>query len=701
MLLSKPVRYTSWGDIVPVGAFLVASLLLAPVAGQVSPPAVSDGYTTAFPIDLSQVSLSSSRWGDNQSRTLTYLKFVDVNRLLYVFRSNHKLSTNGASANGGWDDPTFPFRSHVQGHFLTAWAQCYATLKDSTCKSQATTMTAAMVQCQNNNGAAGFASGYLSGFPESDFTALEGGTLTNGNVPYYVIHKTLAGLLDVWRNIGDTNAKTACLALAAWVDTRTAKLTSSKMQSVLNTEFGGMMEVLTDIYFQTGDSKWLTTAARFYHTSTEDPLSSNQDNLNGLHANTQVPKWIGAIRNYKATGNTKYLAVAKNAWAIVVNAHTYAIGGNSQAEHFHAANAISGYLTTDTCEHCNSYNMLKLTRELWSTDPTNSAYFDFYERTLLNHVIAAQNPSDSHGHITYFTSLNPGAKRGLGPAWGGGTWSTDYSSFWCCQGTGVESNTKLMDSVYWYDSSSLYVNLFMSSVLNWSAKGITVTQTTTYPITSSSTLTISGSGTFNLKIRIPAWTYSASILVNGASAGVTVTAGSYATISRTWSSGDVVTINLPMKFRTVAANDNSGIAVVAYGPVVLTANNAATTRPTLDLSTLLRTSTTSLTFSGKVNGATTTFVAFYEGQNFAANTYFTITGSLPAVTTTTTTTGTVKTTTTSTKTSTTSSSTTKTTTAGGACASLYGQCGGIGFTGPTCCQSSTCTFGNDYYSQCL
>ncbi|EPS39470.1 hypothetical protein H072_6688 [Dactylellina haptotyla CBS 200.50] len=692
-----------------VGAFLIAGLLFTPATAQVSPPAKADGYTTAFPIDISQVSLSSSRWGDNQSRTLAYIKYIDVQRLLYVFRNNHKLSVNGAAKNGGWDDPTFPFRSHVQGHFLTAWAQCYATLKDSTCKSQAQTMTAALVQCQNNNGAAGFSSGYLSGFPESDFNALEAGTLTNGNVPYYVIHKTLAGLLDVWRNIGDTNAKTACLALAAWVDTRTAKLTSSKMQSVLGTEFGGMMEVMTDIYFQSGDSKWLTTAARFYHTSVEDPLSNNQDNLNGLHANTQVPKWIGAIRNYKATGNTKYLAIAKNAWNIVVNAHTYAIGGNSQAEHFRPANAISGYLTTDTCEHCNSYNMLKLARELWSVEPTNSAYFDYYERTLFNHIIAAQNPNDSHGHITYFTSLNPGAKRGLGPAWGGGTWSTDYSSFWCCQGTGVESNTKLMDSVYWYDSSSLYINMFMSSVLNWSAKGITITQTTTYPITDSTTLTVSGSGSFSLKVRIPSWTFGASILINGASAGVSVSAGSYATISRTWSSGDTIKITLPMKFRTVAANDNSGIAAIAYGPVVLTANNGATTRPTLDLSSLMRTSTSSLTFSGKVNGATTTFVAFYEGQSGNMNTYFTITGSLPVVTTTTTTSTTtgMSRTTTATSMGTTSTSsrttttTTKTTTAGGTCATLYGQCGGINWTGPTCCTSSTCTFGNDYYSQCL
>ncbi|KAK6534805.1 hypothetical protein TWF281_006105 [Arthrobotrys megalospora] len=698
-MYSQTSHPTSLAQTLKVGLLLTAGFLLAPVSAQVSPPSKAEGYTTAFPIDISQVTLNSGRLWDNQARTLSYLKFVDVNRLLYVFRNNHKLSTNGATKNGGWDDPGFPFRSHVQGHFLTAWAQCYATLKDTTCRSQAQAMTAAMVQCQNNNGAAGFSSGYLSGFPESEFTAMEGGTLSNGNVPYYAIHKTLAGLLDVWRNIGDSNARTACLALAGWVDTRTARLSSSQMQSVLNTEFGGMMEVLTDIYFQSGDSKWLTTAGRFYHAAVEDPLANNQDNLNGQHANTNIPKWLGAVRNYKATGNTKYLSIAKNAWNMVVNTHSYAIGGNSQAEHFRPANAIAGYLSTDTCEHCNSYNMLKLTRQLWSIEPTNSAYFDFYERTLYNHIVAAQNPSDSHGHITYFTSLNPGAKRGLGPAWGGGTWSTDYNSFWCCQGTGVEANTKHMDSVYWSDSSSLYVNLFTSSVLNWSARNIQVTQTTTYPISDTTTLTISGSGSFALKIRIPAWTSGASILVNGNSAGVSVNPGSYATISRTWASGDTVKVTLPMKFRTVVANDNGQIGAIAYGPVVLTANNGATTRPTIDLSSLLRTSTTSLTFSGKVNGATTTFVPFYEGQSFAANTYFTLSGTLPSGNTGSTTTTAATTSRAATTAATTSRA--ATTTGGGSCAALYGQCGGIGWTGPTCCTSSTCKFSNDYYSQCL
>ncbi|KAH8164364.1 hypothetical protein CIB48_g3882 [Xylaria polymorpha] len=612
---------------------LIGSLIVhfSPVNAVTVPPVRTETGVSAYFFDLGQVQLTDSRWLDNQNRTLTYIKWVDLERLLYVFRSSHKVSTNGASSNGGWDDPTFPFRSHMQGHFLTAWAQCWATLQDTTCRDRATYFVAELAKCQANNGNAGFAAGYLSGFPESDFTLLETGKLTNGNVPYYVIHKTMAGLLDVWRHIGDANAKAVLLSLAGWVNQRTAKLSTSQMQTVMNTEFGGMNDVLAELYYWTGDSQWLTVAQRFDHAAVFTPLASNQDQLDGLHANTQVPKWIGAAHEYKQTGTSRYLDIARNAWDITVNHHSYAIGGNSQSEHFHASDAIAGYLTSDTAEGCNTYNMLKLTRELWATSPSAN-YFDFYERALLNHLLGQQDPRDSHGHITYFTPLNAGATRGVGPAWGGGTWSTDYSSFWCCQGTGVETNTKLMDSVYGYDSSSLYVNLFTPSKLNWSQRGVTVTQTTTFPVSDTTTLTVGGSGTWAMKIRIPSWTTGATISVNGQQQSITTTPGSYATISRTWTSGDAVTVKLPMGLRLIAANDNKSLAAVAYGPTVLSGNYGSSTlssAPTLTLSSLKRKSSSSLDFTGTANGATVTLSPFYDAQGYNYVVYWAVSGSLP------------------------------------------------------------------------
>ncbi|WFE54221.1 beta-L-arabinofuranosidase domain-containing protein [Micromonospora sp. WMMD1155] len=595
------------------------------------PPVRPDLGVSAYPFDLGQVRLTSGRWMDNQTRTLNYLRFVDVDRMLYNFRANHRLSTNGAATNGGWDAPNFPFRTHMQGHFLTAWSYAYAVLGDTTCRDKANYMVAELAKCQANNSAAGFGAGYLSGFPESDFTALEARTLSNGNVPYYCIHKTLAGLLDVWRYTGNTQARTVLLALAGWVDTRTSRLSSSQMQSMLGTEFGGMNDVLTDIYQQTGDSRWLTTAQRFDHAAVFNPLANNQDQLSGLHANTQVPKWIGAAREFKATGTTRYRDIAGNAWNMTVNAHTYAIGGNSQAEHFRAPNAIAGYLSNDTCEQCNTYNMLKLTRELWLLDPNRTDYFDFYERALINHLIGGQNPADSHGHITYFTPLRPGGRRGVGPAWGGGTWSTDYNSFWCCQGTGLEINTRLMESIYFYNGTTLTVNLFTPSVLTWSQRGITVTQSTTYPVGDTTTLTLSGamSGSWSIRVRIPAWTTGATIAVNGTAQNVPTTPGSYATVTRTWAAGDTITVRLPMQVVMRAANDNSSVAAVTYGPTVLAGNYGNTTLsalPSLTVSSITRTSTSSLAFTASANGSTVNLAPFQDAHGYNYTVYWNTSG---------------------------------------------------------------------------
>ncbi|MER5374462.1 beta-L-arabinofuranosidase domain-containing protein [Streptomyces sp. NPDC002553] len=593
------------------------------------PPARTDIGVSAHPFTLGQVQLTASRWLDNQNRTRNYLRSVDVDRLLYNFRANHRLSTNGAAANGGWDAPTFPFRTHVQGHFLTAWAQLYAVTGDTTCRDKATTMVAELARCQANNSAAGYNAGYLSGYPESDFTALEQRTLNNGNVPYYTIHKTLAGLLDAWRHIGSTRARDVLLALAGWVDLRTGRLSRQQMQAMLGTEFGGMNAVLTDLHQQTGDARWLAVAQRFDHAAVFDPLASGQDQLNGLHANTQVPKWIGAAREYKATGTTRYRDIASNAWNITVAAHTYAIGGNSQAEHFRAPNAVAGYLSKDTCESCNTFNMLTLTRELFALDPNRAALFDYYERAWLNQMIGQQNPADEHGHVTYFTPLNPGGRRGVGPAWGGGTWSTDYGTFWCCQGTGLEMHTRLMDSIYYRSDNTLIVNLFVPSVLNWSERGITVTQTTSYPVSDTTTLQVTGnvSGTWAMRVRIPSWTVGATVSVNGTAQNITTTPGSYATLTRSWSSGDTVTVRLPMRVVMRAANDNANVAAITYGPVVLSGNygdTALSSPPSLNTSSISRTSSSSLAFTATANGSTVNLGPFHDAHGHNYTVYWNI-----------------------------------------------------------------------------
>ncbi|MEJ2855508.1 MULTISPECIES: beta-L-arabinofuranosidase domain-containing protein [unclassified Saccharothrix] len=602
---------------------------LTPVAGAaVVPPVRADLGVSAFPFDLGQVRLTASRLQDNQNRTLAYLRFIDVDRLLYNFRANHGLSTGGAAACGGWEAPNFAFRSHSQGHFLSAWANAWAVLGDTTCRDKANQMVAELAKCQDNNAAAGFTTGYLSGLPESDFDLLEAGRPRG--VPYYTVHKTLAGLLDVWCYIGNTQARDVLLRFAGWVDWRTARLTTAQMQATLQTEFGGMNAVLTDLYQQTGDARWLAVAQRFDHAVVFDPLAANQDRLNGLHANTQVPKWIGAAREYKATGTTRYRDIASNAWDITVAAHTYAIGGNSQAEHFRGPNAIASYLRTDACEACNTYNMLKLTRELWLLDPDRAAYFDFYERALLNHLLGQQDPASDHGHVCYFTALNPGGRRGVtGPAVGGGSFSTDYGTFWCCQGTALEVNTRLADSIYFHSGTTLTVNLYTPSTLTWSQRGITVTQATNFPVGDTSTLTVTGdaAGSWTMRLRIPSWTSGATISVNGAAQNVATTPGTYASLTRTWASGDTVTVRLPMRVVVQPANDNANVAAVTYGPVVLSGNYGDTvfsTLPALDATSVTRTSSTSLAFTATADGAAVNLGPFYDAHGHNYTVYWNI-----------------------------------------------------------------------------
>ncbi|MFF7394270.1 beta-L-arabinofuranosidase domain-containing protein [Streptomyces scabiei] len=619
-----------------VAASAAGSFLGASAARAAVPPARADIGVSAHPFALDEVRLTASRWLDNQNRTRNYLRFVDVDRLLYNFRANHKLSTNGAAATGGWDAPNFPFRTHVQGHFLTAWAQLYAVTGDTVCRDKATYMVAELAKCQANNSAAGFSAGYLSGYPESDFTALEQRTLSNGNVPYYTIHKTLVGLLDVWRHLGSTQARDVLLALAGWVDVRTGRLTGQQMQAMLQTEFGGMNTVLADLYQQTGDARWLTVARRFDHAAVFDPLAAGQDRLSGLHANTQVPKWIGAAREFKATGTTRYRDIATNAWNITVDAHTYAIGGNSQAEHFRAPNAIAGFLNNDTCESCNTFNMLVLTRELFALDPDRAELFDYYERAWLNQMIGQQNPADDHGHVTYFTPLKPGGRRGVGPAWGGGTWSTDYGTFWCCQGTGLEMHTRLMDSLYFRTGTTLIVNMFVPSVLTWSERGITVTQTTSYPTSDTTNLQVTGSvgGTWAMRIRIPSWTTGATVSVNGVKQDIATAPGSYATLNRSWTSGDTVTVRLPMRVVMRAANDNANVAAITYGPVVLSGNYGDTSLgslPTLNTSSITRTSSSSLAFTATAGGATVNLGPFHDAHGHNYTVYWNTTGSVRLV----------------------------------------------------------------------
>lgn len=511
----------------------------------------ADTGVSVYPFPLNAVSLLTGPFASNMGRTHAYLKFVDADRLLHTFRLNVGLSSS-AAACGGWESPTTELRGHSTGHLLTGLAQAYASTGDTAFKTKGDYIVSTLATCQSRAAQSGYNTGYLSAYPESFIDRVE--ARQSVWAPYYTLHKIMAGLLDMHLLAGNAQALTVLTGMAAWSKFRNDRLTQTQRQNMLDTEFGGMNEVLTNLYQITGNAAHLQAAQHFDHAEIFDPLASNVDNLAGYHANTQIPKALGAIREYHATGTTRYRDIAVNFFDIVINRHTYIIGGNSNGEYFQQPNAIASQLSDNTCEVCNTYNMLKLARQLFFTNPSRTDYLDYYENGLFNMILGQQDPNSSHGFVTYYTPLRAGGIK---------TYSNDYNNFTCDHGTGMESNTKYNDSIYFHNGGdTLYVNLFIASTLNWAARGVTVRQDTTWPEAPSSKLTITGAGTFTIRVRVPSWCPGMQVRVNGVLQGSAV-------ISRTWASGDVVDVSLPAAVTFPAAPDNANVKAVKVGGIVL------------------------------------------------------------------------------------------------------------------------------------
>jgi len=573
----------------------------------------ADNGVSAYAFPLGAVTLLTGPFLANAGRSHAYLNFVDPDRLLHTFRLNVGLSSS-AQPCGGWETPTTELRGHSTGHLLTGLALAYASTGTASFKAKGDYIVSVLAQCQSRASTAGFNTGYLSAYPESFIDRVE--TRQAVWAPYYTLHKIMAGLLDMHMLAGNAQALTVLNAMAAWVKFRNDRLTLTQRQNMLDTEFGGMNEVLANLYQLIGDPNHLTTAQYFDHAEIFDPLATNTDRLNGYHANTQIPKALGAIREFHATGTTRYRDIAVNFWDIVTQHHTYVIGGNSNGEYFKAPDRIASELSDSTCEVCNSYNMLKLTRQLFFTNPARAAYMDYYEGTLWNQMLGEQDPNSSHGFVTYYTPLRPGGIK---------TYSNDYNNFTCDHGTGMETHVKFGESIYFHDNAStVYVNLFIASVLNWAARGVSIRQDTTFPETTTTRLTVTGSGSFTMKVRIPGWAAGATLTVNGSS--VTATPGTYATITRTWASGDVVQLTMPMAITRSAAPDSATTQAVKIGPIVLAGaygTTNLTTMPTLNPSTITATSTP-LQYTATASTGTVTLLPFYKMHHQRYTVYWTI-----------------------------------------------------------------------------
>ncbi|MBB5874031.1 DUF1680 family protein [Allocatelliglobosispora scoriae] len=575
---------------------------------------------SAYPFPLGAVALLPGPFADNTARTHAYLKFLDADRLLHMFRVTVGIASS-ATACGGWESPSTELRGHSMGHVLSALAQAYASTGDTAFKAKSDYLVTSLAACQDRATAAGFNAGYLSAFPESFIDRVE--ARQQVWAPYYTLHKTIAGLLDAYRLTGSALALAVLQRKAAWVALRNSRLTYAQRQNMLDTEFGGMAETLTNLYQLTDNPAHLTTAQYFDHAEIFDPLAANTDALANYHANTQIPKALAAIREYHATGTTRYRDIAVNFWTMVVNRHSYAIGANSNGEYFKAPGRIAGELSDTTAECCNSYNMLKLTRQLFFTTPGRADLFDFHEKALFNHLLGAQNPASAHGFHSYYTPLRAGGIK---------AYSNDYDDFTCCHGTGMETNTKHGDSIYFVNGDTLWVNLFIASVLTWPGRSITVRQDTTFPQAGTTRLTVTGSGTIDLRVRVPAWAAGATIRVNGALQPAPAPGG-YAAISRTWTSGDTVDITLPMALTRESTPDNSAVQAVKVGPIVLAGQYGTSNLsglPTLTASTLTATADP-LRYTATASTGQVTLLPFYQTHGQRYSVYWTVNDTPPPV----------------------------------------------------------------------
>ena len=486
-----------------------------------------------------------------------YLLSLDQDRLLHNFRVTAGLPSS-AQPLGGWEAPDVELRGHSVGHYLSAVSIMYASTGDTRFKARADSLVAELAKVQAAE-AKTFNPGYLSAFPEELFDRVD--SRRRVWAPYYTIHKIMAGLLDANLLTGNQQALDVLKKQADWVGFRVGRLTDEQQQKALDTEFGGMNEVLANLYAVTGEPKYLETAKKFEHRRILDPLARGVDPLDNVHANTQIPKIIGVAREYELTGDPRYRDIATFFWSRVVHHRSFVMGGNSDDESFFPEEETSHHLGTSGPETCNTYNVLKLTRHLFAWSPS-ADMMDYYERALLNHILGSQDPKT--GGVLYYCPLKPGAFK---------TFSTANDSFWCCVGTGMENHAKYNDTIYFHDAAALYVNLFVPSELTWKEMGVKVRQLTKFPEGDSTSLTFTVDQPLRLAVRVryPSWATSGMTLtVNGKSQETAAAKpGQYIDVTREWKTGDSMQIKLPMSLHLESLPDDPHVQALMYGPVVL------------------------------------------------------------------------------------------------------------------------------------
>ena len=503
--------------------------------------------------ELRQIRLLDGPFNDAMQRDRKYLHALESDRLLHEFRAAAGLPAPGEPM-GGWE--LKEVRGHSMGHYLSACAMIYASCGDERLKAKADAIVSELAKCQAALGT----SGYLGAFPESFIERAE--TVQRVWAPYYVLHKIMAGMFDMYTHCGNRQALEVLEGMARWCKSRCDRLSDEQMQRMLDTtEQGGMNEVLANLYGVTGNPDHLALAQRFNQESYNRPLAAGRDELKGLHVNSFIPNIIGTARQYELAGKRPDHDIAHFFWHQVVGHRCYSTGGTSNLEHWRTdPDHLATELSPDSQESCCTYNMLKLTRHLFSWY-ARAEYADYYERALFNSILSTQDPET--GMMMYFVALNPGHWK---------VYNTPRDSFWCCTGTGMENHAKYGESIYFHDDRGVFVNLFIASELDWPEKGIRLSQETDFPVEEGTTLVVKCERPVELalRIRIPYWaTKGVTVTVNGQKQPTSAKPASYVTLDRTWRDGDRVQVSMPMSLWLDPMPDDSTLATVMYGPLVL------------------------------------------------------------------------------------------------------------------------------------
>ena len=478
---------------------------------------------------------------------------LEPDRLLHMFRVTAGLPSS-AEPLGGWEAPDNELRGHFTGHYLSACALMWAQTGDAAVKARGTMMVAELAKCQARNGY-----GYLSAFPTELFARLKAGQRVWA--PFYTYHKIMAGLLDNWTLANNSQALDMVRGMASWVRDYASGVPDEQWQRMLNVEYGGMNDVLYQLANVTEDAQWAELAHRFDHEKIFAPLAVGRDELKGVHANTNIPKVIGAARRYERTGEDRSRAIATFFWADVTGMRSYATGGTSNDEEWQGdPGQLAKAIGPTSQETCVTYNMLKLTRELFSWSP-EAKYADFYERAYFNGILPTQHPAD--GEKAYYTPLAAGYWKLFG---------APNAAFWCCHGTGVENFSKLADSVYFHDDDGIWVNLFVPSEVSWREKGVRLIQDTRFPETDVSMLTVKAAKPTRMaiRVRVPYWVGDGGwVKLDGRRLDAFAGPGGYIVLDRTWRDGERLEVRLPMRLHVHPMPDDSSVQAVMYGPLVL------------------------------------------------------------------------------------------------------------------------------------